>query len=324
MTLQGYAVFRLTGDVELMLIDTLFASVIALTGVGMLFSLQRYSGSYLARLSTRVVFMVLITSGVVYLQYKAVPFIYDDGFSFYNDLLTDTILIRALIAFSLVSFFSAVFWLIYFIKRNEAKNRQKLEAENTLRDAELIMLRQQLQPHFLFNSLNSINSLVITEPKKAREMILNLSDFLRGTLKEDESKTVLLSEEMSLLRLYLEIEKVRFGHRLLISIDLERETDHMKMPPLLLQPVVENAIKFGLYNLLESVEIIIKTRTVKNQLEITISNPFDASTLETKKGAGFGLSLIQKRLLLLYRRADLLKTSKTGSVFTTTILIPQI
>src|SRR5690606_35869240 len=116
-----------------------------------------------------------------------------------------------------------------------------------LRSAELAKLRQQLQPHFLFNSLNSISALAGSKPEEARKMVHQLSEFLRGTLHKDEQTLVPFSDELRHLQLYLDIEKVRFGNRLKTEIDTHETCLNLKLPSLILQPVVENAIKFGLY-----------------------------------------------------------------------------
>src|SRR5690606_14447843 len=123
-------------------------------------------------------------------------------------------------------------------------------AQELAREAELSKLRQQLQPHFLFNSLNSISALAGTRPEEARKMIHQLSDFFRSTLKKESQKLIPFSEELEHLTLYLEIEKVRFGHRLRTDVTCSNEALMYRIPPLLLQPIVENAIKFGLYDTL--------------------------------------------------------------------------
>ena len=105
--------------------------------------------------------------------------------------------------------------LLWFSQKEEKNiNERKIDAERLTKEAELFKLRQQLQPHFLFNSLNSINALISVQPEQARKMIQQLSDFLRGTLKKEDQQWVNLSEELQYLQLYLDIEKVRFGHRL--------------------------------------------------------------------------------------------------------------
>lgn len=207
------------------------------------------------------------------------------------------------------------------IKNQKQKEREMHQTEQLAKEAELIKLRHQLQPHFLFNSLNSINALITVEPASARKMVHQLSSFLRGTLRADNQE-IELKEEIEHLRLYLEIEKVRFGHRLQTNLDVEENTLTAKLPALLVQPLMENAIKFGLYGITGDVKIEMQTRLESNYLWIVITNPVDADT-ESQRGTGFGLNSIKRRLQLLYGRSDLLKTEKGKDIFTATIKIPQ-
>ena len=195
-------------------------------------------------------------------------------------------------------------------------------AESLLKEAELFKLRQQLQPHFLYNSLNAINSLVIIDPDKAQEMVGRLSDFLRASVKKDTNEVQPVADELSYLEDYLAIEAVRFGDRLKIVYEKDY-TDHAKMPPFLLQPLIENAIKFGLYGQTGSVTITIRIYLEHNFLILQISNPYDAS-MQPQKGTGFGLEGIRRRLYLLYSRDDLVQTSSEGNQFITTLKIPQL
>ncbi|HEX4045322.1 MAG TPA: histidine kinase, partial [Gammaproteobacteria bacterium] len=191
------------------------------------------------------------------------------------------------------------------------------------KESELYKLRQQLHPHFLFNSLNSISSLTITNPEDARRMVQHLADFLRGSLNNENKQQLSFREELEFLQLYLDIEKVRFGHRLSTVIEKDEDSLDCLLPSLLLQPIVENAIKFGLYDVTETVTISVKAILQNDQLIITVQNPFDPDTTPTKHGTGFGLSSIQRRLYLLFARNDLLETKMNENVFTTTIKIPQ-
>lgn len=214
--------------------------------------------------------------------------------------------------------------LLWYTQEEQKEiDARKSEAEKIAKDAELFKLRQQLQPHFLFNSLNSISALTRSQPEKARHMIQQLSDFLRGTLKKDELQWSTLEEELQYLQLYLDIEKVRFGHRLQTEITQTDETLQMRLPSMLLQPIVENAIKFGLYDTIGEVTISITAKKIDRQLEVTVRNPYDEETVHPT-GTGFGLTSIQRRLYLLFARYDLLKTSKKNNFFITTVTIPQI
>ena len=241
----------------------------------------------------------------------------------YLQFLKQSSTLRFGVAFLMTGFVSAVS-LLWFTQQEKIQNdsRQK-ETEQLAKDAELFKLRQQLQPHFLFNSLNSVSALIGSQPQKARHMIQQLSDFLRGTLKKEEHQWNSLQEEMQHLQLYLDIEKVRFGHRLQTAIQVDETAATFQLPALLLQPVVENAIKFGLYDTTGDVCIIINAQQQNQMLHITVKNPYDAETAQPVKGTGFGLASVKRRLFLLFGRNDLLVTSAANNQFITTILIPQ-
>jgi LytS/YehU family sensor histidine kinase len=212
----------------------------------------------------------------------------------------------------------------YTWQEQQKNEERKTDAEKLAKEAELFKLRQQLQPHFLFNSLNSINALIGIRPEEARKMVQQLSDFLRGTIKKEETQWVNLMEEIQYLQLYLDIEKVRFGNRLATVIEIEEATQQMKLPALLLQPIVENAIKFGLYDTTGETIIRLETSKQGGELIIKVSNPFDPETSSPKQGTGFGLKSVQRRLYLLFARHDLLVTAAKENIFTTIVKIPQV
>lgn len=213
------------------------------------------------------------------------------------------------------------------MQRNQLREQRDLEqrrneAERMSKEAELLKLRHQLQPHFLFNSLNSINALIRSKPDEARTMVNQLSTFLRGTIRAEDDKRIALEEELNHIHLYLEIEKVRFGHRLETTFQISEESKACQLPPLMLQPLMENAIKFGLYGTTGQVNIQLTASARDHMLILTITNPIDAD-VESQSGTGFGLSSIQRRLHLLYGRNDLLDTHQGADKFTATLKIPQ-
>ena len=241
----------------------------------------------------------------------------------FDQFYSGSIYIRLAIGFLILGCMSLLSVLWYTLKEQQQNEQRKSEAEKLAKEAELFKLRQQLQPHFLFNSLNSINALIGTRPEEARQMIHQLSDFLRGILKKEENQWVTLSEELQHLQLYLDIEKVRFGHRLTTSIDADENSGQMRIPAMLLQPVVENAIKFGLYDTTDVINISIAATSENGQLIITVQNPFDPETSLPQKGTGFGISSVKRRLYLLFARTDLLETDAKDHLFTTRIKVPQ-
>lgn len=270
---------------------------------------------------------VLLTSVVVtalwLLVAKTALKIFFSNNTDYLLFLDRSVYVRYVIGFLMTGCMSIMGLLWFTLLEQQAANKRKEEAEQMTKDAELSRLRQQLQPHFLFNSLNSISALAGSKPEKARHMIQQLSDFLRGTLKRDGKQFVTLEEELHHLSLYLDIEKVRFGRRLQTHVKVEPGAGILKLPPLLLQPIVENAIKFGLYDTTDEVMITIDAGMKDGQLEVVITNPFDEETAVNTDGTGFGLLSIQRRLYLLFARNDLLVTTKEPHTFITTVLIPQ-
>ncbi len=242
----------------------------------------------------------------------------------YQQILAQSGTLRYCIMVLVVAFMAVISVLWYSFEEKGKESLREHETARLAREAELFKLRQQLQPHFLFNSLNSINALIGTKPAEARTMVQQLSAFLRSTLKKEESQWVLLREELEQLDLYLSIEKVRFGNRLQTVVVNTEEAMALKLPALLLQPLVENAIKFGLYGTVGETTIEISSSVAHGQLQVIISNPFDSDSAPDEKGTGFGLQSVKRRLYLLFGRDDLLQTRTEGNRFIVTARVPQV
>lgn len=245
----------------------------------------------------------------------------------YLMFLNGSHLLRGVVAWLMIALIAVLSWVWFVMQDQQAYEKREEDAARMAREAELATLRQQLQPHFLFNSLNSISALAGSRPEQARLMIQQLSDFLRGTIKRDDQQLVTLEEELNHLQLYLEIEKVRFGHRLRTEVTKDDKSLALKLPSLLLQPIVENAIKFGLYDTTGEITIRIEAEIKDHHLVLTVENPFDPATAQPRQGTGFGLSAVQRRLYLLYARTDLMTTRQQEEnelpVFITEVRIPQ-
>ncbi|WP_164118965.1 histidine kinase [Sphingorhabdus sp. Alg239-R122] len=163
--------------------------------------------------------------------------------------------------------------------------------------AELRSLRYQVNPHFLFNTLNSLSTLVLREkPDEAEAMIMNLSNFYRNSLSGDPLEDVTLEEEVELQRLYLKIEEVRFPKRLRISIDIPEAVADACVPGLILQPLVENAIKYGVSRATRPVTISITAEERQGYLFITVADDGDVIPDDSDKGSGIGLANVRDRL----------------------------
>lgn len=256
------------------------------------------------------------------IHYLLLEFVFNENIH-YLEFLENTIPIRMAVYWISLTLVTLIAIVVGKLEQQEIIQDREIMMQELSKEVELTQLRQQLQPHFLFNSLNSINALVVSQPDKAREMVLQLSDFLRGTIRKDHQKWVPLSEELNYLKLYLDIEKVRFGHRLEVDLDVAEEVEALKIPQLLIQPLLENSIKHGLYGTTEQVKISLKANRVNNYLELILENPFDPNH-SSPKGTGFGLSSVERRLFLLFGRKDLLQTGAEGALFRVSIKIPQL
>jgi two-component system, LytTR family, sensor histidine kinase AlgZ len=196
----------------------------------------------------------------------------------------------------------------------QTAERNAFDMQYLAQSAELKALRMQINPHFLFNSLNSINALISQKPEKAREMTTLLADFFRQGLQYGSKETITLSDEFSLLNNYLEIEKIRFGTRLTVEQRVDSSALPCKVPPLLLQPLLENAIKHGISNTIEGGTIRIVVEKKEDRVFLTFENPFDAE-MPTKKGTGLGLDIVRKRLHAIYGKDADVQTFRHDNVF---------
>lgn len=212
------------------------------------------------------------------------------------------------------------YMIIYY---NNFKDRLLKEAElqSLVKEAELRSLKYQINPHFIFNSLNSISSLTITDPTKAQEMTIKLSTFIRSTLSKTDTQLTKLSDELKNVKLYLEIEKIRFEGKFNYLENVDKTCCDLLVPNMLLQPVFENAIKHGVYESLDVVDIITNCTKEDDYIKIIVQNNYDKDSVP-RKGEGIGLKNIKNRLELMYKQTNLLTINKTESLFTVTIFIP--
>lgn len=209
----------------------------------------------------------------------------------------------------------------YTSKINSAKDKE-LHLQNALKQAELDMLKSQVNPHFLFNSLNSISSLTVSSPECAQEMVIKLSQFLRHSLNKDSRQLHELQSELNNLELYLDIEKIRFGERLMFNNKVKDICMKTKVPNLILQPLLENAIKHGLYESFEGIEINLECKELNDFLQLTMTNNYDPES-PGRKGEGIGLKNTESRLRLIYGNDFRFGTSKENGIFKAVLEVPK-
>ncbi|HET7698775.1 MAG TPA: histidine kinase [Vicinamibacterales bacterium] len=200
--------------------------------------------------------------------------------------------------------------------------RRGLELQVLAREAELRALRSQIDPHFLFNSLQSISALTTAEPAAARRMCLLLADFLRETLALGARRRIALSAELALVRKFLSVEQVRFGDRLQVDIESEPAADALPVPPLLLQPLVENAVTHGVAHVLDGGIVRVRARRHGAGLAITVDNPCDPDR-PPGRGTGLGLRNVRERLDSAYGGEAFLATEERDGRFVVRVEIPS-
>ena len=248
-------------------------------------------------------------------------FIITSLFTDYETFYFSTLLWRFTIGTLLIVIIIILNYVTIFYNNLTDKVLSESKFNSLIAEAELKSLKYQINPHFLFNSLNSISSLTISNPEKAQEMSINLSEFLRKTLAGNDVKKVSLENELKNIELYLKIEKVRFEDRLEFNLNLSDECKNMLLPNMILQPLIENCIKHGVYESSETININLSCKRNENYLEINISNNYDSS-FANKKGEGIGLQNINSRLKLIYNKSDLISIKKRDNIFTVILLIP--
>ena len=215
----------------------------------------------------------------------------------------------------------AFHYVLIAMEDSRQAEAQAVESRVLARDAELKALKAQVNPHFLFNSLNSISALTSIDPARARDMCVLLGDFLRLTLGLGERTSVRFSEELDLLQKYMAIEKVRFGTRLTMLEEIQEESKPCLLPPLLLQPLVENAVKHGIASLPEGGQVRVAAQRQNGRLAILVENSWDPDSPPRRSG-GRGLKNVQLRLEARYGKDASLHVNNEGELFQVSLSLP--
>ena len=271
---------------------------------------------------TNLIVNHLITSAIASLLWiYSVYFIITSIFIDYQAFVESTLIFRFVIGLLIFIIIIILDYVIIYYDSFKTKLTEEARLSTLVKEAELKSLKYQINPHFIFNSLNSISSLTTSNPEKAREMSINLSNFLRKTLADSENQKIKLKEKIDNIKLYLEIEKVRFGERLEFIISVDDNCEEYEIPNMILQPIVENAIKHGVYESIEKVTINFNCKLGAEFILITITNNFDPTAV-SEIGEGIGLQNIRDRLKLIYGRMDLISISKDSDIFKVSLKVP--
>jgi signal transduction histidine kinase len=201
--------------------------------------------------------------------------------------------------FILVSLWLLLYMVWHYLERNRKDELDRIHLEKTVKELELTTIKSHINPHFIFNSLNSIRALVDENPERARSAITELSNILRSSMQVEKMETVPLHKELDIVKDYLALEHMRFEERLKIEMDIDEDTLEQPVPPMMLQTLVENAIKHGISKKIDGGTIRVISRFVNNHFELIVQNSGildDAGAAE-----GFGLKSTRDRLKFLYK-----------------------
>lgn len=224
--------------------------------------------------------------------------------------------LEALVEVLLITFLFMIWIIIYFsyhfLRKSRIEEIKNLQLADSQKEIELQNLRTQLNPHFLFNALNSIRALIDLEPKLAKESVTKLSNILRNSLLFGRKEKVTVQEECDFVRDYLDLEKVRFEERLEVEWKISNDTVSLKIPPLIIQTMVENAIKHGISNLKNGGKVCIAVYQWQGELVLEVVN---TGKIQTKVDIGVGIQNTKRRLALVYgSAASFSLTEKNGEV----------
>src|SRR3990172_7775200 len=239
----------------------------------------------------------------------------------YPAFLYSTLVWRILLGILFYSLFVSFYYMIIYYTGFHERIIKETELKSLVTEAELRSLKFQINPHFIFNSLNSMSALTEIDPTRAKQMILKLADFLRFILKTNEPDKNKLSEELKNIRLYLDIEQIRFEDKFDYVEEIKEGCSNVEIPSMILQPLFENAIKHAVYETLDKVTLKLSCGLQDVFLKIILENNYD-ETAPQKKGAGVGLKNIQERLRLIYHQDSLLDITKESGIFIVTLYIP--
>lgn len=201
--------------------------------------------------------------------------------------------------FILISLWLLLYMVWHYLERNRKDELDKLNLEKTVKELELNTIKSHINPHFIFNSLNSIRALVDENPQRARSAITELSNILRSSMQVEKMETVPLHKELDIVRDYLALEQMRFEERLKVEMDIDEDTLEQPVPPMMLQTLVENAIKHGVSKKIDGGTVRVISKFVNNHFELTVQN--SGVLEESPFDEGFGLKSTRDRLRFLYK-----------------------
>jgi LytS/YehU family sensor histidine kinase len=219
---------------------------------------------------------------------------------------------------SIVNLFLFIVWSSLYLAITS--NRERIQLRKQLRDQELASLMNQINPHFLFNSLNTIRGMIYEDKDKSAELVTKLSTLFRYNLSTDTKAHTSLGAELKICEHYLAIEEIRLGDRLQVNFSVSRESESAKIPTMCLLTLIENAIKHGIANLQKGGTVTLVSKVEHNKLLIEVSNPFQENLV--KPGTKVGLKNLKQRVGLIFGTQGKLKQQSAGNTFSVSLSLP--
>ena len=269
------------------------------------------------KLIPRFLIASLVLSAIYFLFQTAIVFTFFNDPGEWPDLVA--VVTNVLNVAFVYVVWSLVYFLVHFIENYKKEEIKNLKWEAAINEIELNKLKSQLNPHFMFNSMNSIRALVDEDPFKAKNAITQLSNILRNTLQMGKNKLISFEEELNLIKDYLDLEVTRYEERLRVEYDIHPQSAQFNVPPMMIQTLVENAIKHGISKLPEGGVIKMETKIKDNCLHIKIINSGQMNIVESE--TGFGIKNTVQRLSLLYNNKAIFKINNLDNKYVITELI---
>ncbi|MBL0145706.1 MAG: histidine kinase [Chitinophagaceae bacterium] len=199
----------------------------------------------------------------------------------------------------LIGIWLLIYIVYHYVEKNRKDQVDRLKLETNIKELELKTIKSHINPHFIFNSLNSIRALVDENPQRARTAITELSNILRSSMQAEKAETVSLERELSIVKDYLALEQMRFEERLKIEMEIDEDTLDQQVPPMMLQTLVENAIKHGISKQLKGGTVKVVADFKDDHLELLVQNTGQLANI--RNGDGFGIKSTEDRLNLMYQ-----------------------
>lgn len=230
---------------------------------------------------------------------------------------------NAINKFFLLFIWNLLYYTYHYVERTSRQEVDTLKLQALVKELELKTIKSHINPHFIFNALNSIRALVDENPSRARTAITELSNILRSSMQTEKLETVPLERELNIVKDYLALEKMRFEERLTIEMDIDEDTLEQPVPPMMLQTLVENAIKHGISKKVDGGTIRVSSDFVRNQHELVVQNTGQLATSINENG--FGVRSTQDRLNLLYQgKATFAIKNLDGDMVESRITMPVV